>query len=202
MEHATAPHGREYSSPTPTLIDLAGTVSQRRVKASQALWRCWPPPKDAIKRAWSELGEIGPRLVPDLVRTVVTYVANEGFWPREAAGMVLGLQGEDGLTELVPLTRHEDYVVRWTAYLGFEVAGPRARWAVPTLLRQIRMERLPLHRDRILCALGTIGGPESIAFLNAVVWDRRLRDQHRSTAAAALREAVGCLPELSVNDRG
>lgn len=202
MERAITPQRPDYSSPTPALIDLAGTDSRRRVRASQALWRCWPPPKNAIERAWTELGELGPRLVPDLVRTVVTYVAEEGFWPRHAASMVLGLQGEDGLTELVPLARHEDYVVRWTAYLGFEVAGPRARWAVPTLLRQFRIEPLPVHRDRILCALGTISGAESIAFLNHVVWDRRFLDQHRITAAEALREAVGCLPDLPVNDRG
>jgi len=149
--------------------------------------------QDVIESAWRELGEQGQQLVPDLVRTMVT---ERGCLPVETAAMALGLQGEDGLTELIALTRHDNWVVRWSAYLGFELAGPSARLAIPTLLRRLRTEQQPISIDAILRALGTIGGSEAIAFLNSVVWNRRIQEESRAKAADALRTAMESLPDL------
>jgi hypothetical protein len=186
----------KYQTPAAALRDLAGTNSAYRARGSLALCHQWKPQtlKNTIESAWRELGEPGQQLVPDLVRTIVTESACS---PVEIAAMALGLQGEDGLTELIALTRHGDFVVRWSAYLGFELAGPSARWAIPTLLRQLRIEQQPLHTDAILRALGTIGGSEAIAFLNCVVWNPRIQEETRAKAADALRETMGSLPDFS-----
>ena len=185
----------DYASPAAALRDLAGTDSPKRQRASIALCTCWKPQalQDVIESAWRELGEQGQQLVPDLVRTMVT---ERGCLPVETAAMALGLQGEDGLTELIALTRHGDWMVRWSAYLGFELAGPSARLAIPTLLRRLRTEQQPISIDAILRSLGTIGGSEAIAFLNSVVWNRRIEEEARAKAADALRTAMESLPDL------
>lgn len=198
-DHAI-PKTPDYASPVAAVIDLAGTDTQRQSWAANALCTRWGLLADAVESVWHELGEPGQELVPSLAHTMTTA---RGCLTVEVAGMVLGLQGEDGLTELVALTSHHDWMVRWSAYVGFELAGPPARWAVPTLIRRLRTEQAPLSTDTILRALGKIGGPEAITFLNAVIWDRTIREEYRSKAAAAIREAMGCLPDLpDVNDRG
>jgi hypothetical protein len=191
------PKPPDYSSPAAAVRDLAGTDSPRRERASMALCTSWKPLplQDTIESAWRELGEQGQELVPELVRTMVT---EQGCMPVEMAAMVLGLQGEDGLTELIALTQHGNWMVRWSAYLGFELAGPSARLVIPTLLRRLRTEEPPISVDAILRALGTIGGSEAIAFLNAVVWDRRIQEESRAKAADALRKAIDSLPDLPV----
>jgi hypothetical protein len=154
----------DYPSPAAALRDLAGTDSPLRERASMALCSRWKPLplKDTIEGAWRELGERGQQLVPDLVRTMV---AEKDCLPVLIAARALGLQGEDGLTELIVLTRHGDWAVRWCAYCGFELAGPSARVAVPTLIRRLPTEHQPLSIDAILRSLGTIGGKDAIAYL-------------------------------------
>jgi len=143
------------------------------------------------------LGESGQHLVPRLVNTIVT---DESCLTVETAGIALGVQGEDGLTELVPLTRHGSFVVRFAAYLGFEAAGSSARWVVPTLVRCLQLEWAPLNVDTILSALGKIGGPDALRCLASIAWDRRIDQETRRNCASALREAASSAPGLPNDD--
>ena len=84
--------------------------------------------------------------------------------------------GEDGLTELLSLLKHEDFAVRAYAAEGLGSLDNSARWAVPHLCRALGSAPSEWNTYVIVRALGNIGGGRALGVLQA------LADRERSAA--------------------
>ena len=122
--------------------------------------------REALSVEWREVGPAREGLVGSLVTTLTE---EEGLLTIEIAAMALATQGEDGLTALMPLLEHKDFVIRSKAVIGIGILDRSARWAVPILHRALRKEPVWLVTADLLRALGRIGGQNAEAALCSVL---------------------------------
>src|SRR5438132_3652673 len=85
-----------------------------------------------LEKAWGEIGRSRADIVAGLVEAIRTDPTSLTVEPAAAA---LALEGEDGVTELLTLTTHGEFVVRKKVAAALSLLGRSARWAVPTLIR-------------------------------------------------------------------
>jgi len=148
------------------LTDIAPDIAPRRERLALLL-----------EEAWGEIGTSRAAIVAGLVEAIQTdptpltlTVEGAAATLAEAAAAALALEGEDGVTELLTLTNHGEFVVRKKLAAALSLLGRSARWAVPTLIRFLDHEPLEYVGREIIATLGQIGGREAIAKLEELVW--------------------------------
>jgi len=109
-----------------------------------------------VSTAWAEYGLDRAPLIAKLVEAMKD--SSTDLLTVNVLGIVIAGAGEDGVTELIPLLQHDDYVVRGYAAEGIGSLYASARWALPML-------EFALHSDALGMAsraIAKIGGREAI----------------------------------------
>lgn len=130
----------------PELMELLKSRLTKQAAAG-ALGRMGPDAKDAIpvmikmlqepgrrRTAYEALAGIGPDSVPNLIATL----RNRDLGVRTAAAQGLGLIGSDAhlaTSELIQMLREKDDNTLWVVIVALGQIGPKAKRAVPHLLR-------------------------------------------------------------------
>jgi len=105
-------------------------------------------------------------------------------------GQAIATAGEDGLTELLPLLSHDTFWIRAYAAAGIGSLDNSARWAVPSLGRALSRSSLDWTGYTIIRALGNIGGPTALDFLQKLAIEQRVASPLDPHLLQALEEAL------------
>ena len=128
----------------------------------------------------------------DAVRALARAMADSktGLLEVNLLAYALASAGEDGVTELLELLRHEDFSVHTYAAEGLGALDNRARWAVPALCRALERSAADWTGFTIIRALGNIGGERAIAVLQSVAAAARRADPADQLLVQALEAAL------------
>lgn len=143
---------------------------------------------ERLRAEWRRLGPAGSRLVPGLLRNLIS--RNTDLLTMAALAMALATQGEDGAGELLPLLKSEDFTIRHMAAVGLSLLDRSGRWAVQTLLQALAEEDQPLIVANLTAALGRIGGQGAILGMARMLEDIRRSSEPDANRCELIEEGL------------
>lgn len=146
--------------------------------------------REVLECEWAKLPNRGAHFVEGLHQTLLE---EEGLLIIEITAMALATQGEDGLTTLLSSNDSGDFAIRSKVAIGIGILRSQARWAVPTLLRRLEREHVPLVFSDILRALVRIGGSEAEEGLALLLKKAQQNSLRSGTSESVINKAISHL---------